>query len=178
MQRRLLFPTLFLALAALHAAGSGSVRADKRTGHPPAADQALSPEQIRALIGRVITNQHRDDTALEQYERAERRQVRKNQDDAVPAEDKTFRVVPTGTGIFRVQTEDYGRAVDAEVYRRQLRELEQVLEAALHPGASKQRQRVEKPANARASAQGWSTPWATPSPPCGVAVRSITAVRW
>ncbi len=134
MPRRICLIALPLALA-LAGTGFGRVRAD---------DRAPSPEELRALVVRVISNQHRDDAALEQYERIERRQVRKSKSDTAPAEDKTFRVVPTGTGTVRVQVEERGRPVDAELYRRQLRDLEQALLWALNPAESKQKQRVEK----------------------------------
>ena len=132
MPRRLCLTALPLALAL---AG---------TGRLPADDRAPSPEELRALVARVISNQHRDDAALEQYERIERRQVRKSESDTAPAEDKTFRVVPTGTGTVRVQVEERGRPVDAELYRKQLRDLEQALLWALTPAESRQKQRVDK----------------------------------
>ncbi len=134
MPRRLCLIALPLALA-LAGTGSGRLRAD---------DRAPSPEELRALVARVISNQLRDDAALEQYERIERRQVRKSESDTAPAEDKTFRVVPTGTGTVRVQVEERGRPVDAELYRKQLRDLEQALLWALNSAESRQKQRVEK----------------------------------
>jgi hypothetical protein len=137
MNRRTTFAALPLALGLLWAACPDSARAD---------DPAPSPEQIRALVARVIAKQHRDDAAIEQYERIERRQTRKSEHDTALAEDKTFRVVPTGTGTVRVQTEERGQPVDAELYRRQLRALEQALVWALNPIESKQKQRVDKAA--------------------------------
>lgn len=104
----------------------------------------LSPDEIRALVSRAIENQHRNDDALAEYERRERRQTRKGESDAVPSEDKTFRVVPTGTGTLRLIVEENGQPVSAEMYRRQLRDLEQALVWALEPTESKQKRRVEK----------------------------------
>jgi len=134
MNRRPTLAILPLALALLWPGGPVA-SADER---PPSA------QEIRALVNRVIANQHRNDTTLEQYERNERRQLRKSAQDADPFEDRTFRVVPTGTGTVRVQTEERGRPVDAELYRRQLRDLEQALVWALNPGESRQKQRVDK----------------------------------
>jgi len=105
---------------------------------------APSPEAIRALVARVVVNQHRSDTALEQYERTERRQTRKNERDDAASEDITFRVVPTGTGVVRVETEQIGRPVDAELYRRGLRDVEQALVVALDPNEPRQKKAVEK----------------------------------
>ena len=133
MNRRIRFRLLPLALTLAWSTG---------TAWPD--DRTLSPEEIHALVDRVIANQHRDDSALEQYERIERRLVRKSAQDTAPAEDKTFRVIPTGTGTVRVQIEERGRPVDAELYRRQLRDLEQALVWALNPKEARQKQRVEK----------------------------------
>ncbi len=113
-----------------------------RPGSAQSSDPALSPEQIRTLVARVVANQHRDDAALEEYERIERRQLRKNKKNSVLVEDKTFRVVPTGTGTARVQIEDRGQRVDAAFYRWQLRNLELALVAALNPTEIEQSQRV------------------------------------
>ncbi len=134
MNRRPTLAILPMALALLWPGGPVA-RADER---------APSAEEIRALVNHVIANQHRNDATLEQYERNERRQARKSAQDADPFEDRTFRVVPTGTGTVRVQTEERGRPVDAELYRRQLRDLEQALVWALNPNESRQKQRVDK----------------------------------
>ncbi len=107
-------------------------------------DRPLSPEEIRALVARAVANQHRNDAMLEQYERIERRQIRRDHNDPRPITDKTFRVVPTGTGVVRVQTEENGRPVDAELYRKQLRDVEQALVFALRPDESRQKRAVEK----------------------------------
>ena len=107
-------------------------------------DPAPTPEQLRALVARVVANQHRNEAALEQYERIERRQTRKKEQDTALSEDRTFRVVPTGTGVVRVATEENGRPVDAELYRRSLRDLEQALVIALDPDDPRQKKAVEK----------------------------------
>jgi len=137
---------LKLALLLPSFVGPGSVGAAQCAASPNDDQAALSPSpaEIRALVPRVVANQHLNDTALEQYERIERRQVRKSEQDTTIAEDKTFRVVPTGTGMIRVQTEEDGRPVDAELYRRQLRGVEQALASALNPADPRQKHAVEK----------------------------------
>lgn len=135
MNRRVRFLLLPLALTLVGSTGVAAAGPD---------DRPLSPEEIRELVDRVIANQHRDDSILEQYERIERRVFHKSEQDAAPTEDKTFRVVPTGTGTVRVQIEERGQPVDAELYRRQLRDLEQALVWALNPKEARQKQRVEK----------------------------------
>lgn len=130
---------LALALVVLRTDFPGSVLAQSGPN-----DRPLSSEEICALVRRVIANQHRNDAALEQYERYERRQTRNNAEDTVPAEDKTFRVVPTGTGILRVQVEDSGRPIDAALYRQGLLGLEQTLVASLDANQPKMKQAVAK----------------------------------
>ena len=104
----------------------------------------LSPEEIRALVDRTIANQHRNDEALAEYERMERRTVRKEASDSAPSEDKTFRVVPTGTGTIRLALEENGQPVSAELHRKQLTELEGALVRALDPKESRQKRAVDK----------------------------------
>lgn len=106
--------------------------------------RVLSPGEIRALVEHAISNQHRNDDALAQYERRERRQARKDESDALLSEDKSFRVVPTGTGTLRLLVEEKGQPVPPDLYRRQLRDLEQALVWALDPAEHKQKRRVEK----------------------------------
>ncbi len=112
--------------------------------HSRADSSVFTPEQLRAMVTRVIANQHRDDEAIGEYERFERRQTRKNGQEGALAEDKTFRVVPTGTGTVRAQTEESGRPVDAELYHRQLRDVETALAAALTPNDARQKKAVDK----------------------------------
>jgi len=129
MKNRLLAIIPILALAVLPRAA--------------AADRTPSTVELQALFDRVIATQHRTDREIELYERTERRQVRKTAATA-PHEDKTFRVVPTGTGVIRAQVEEEGRAVEASAYRQQLRDVEHALALALRPEEADQRRRVAK----------------------------------
>jgi hypothetical protein len=124
-----------LALALALAAAADVSRQDTRP---------LSPEEIRALVDRAISNQHRNDEALAEYERREHRQARKDESDTLLSEDKTFRVIPTGTGTLRLLLEENGQPVSTDLHRRQLRDLEQALLWALDPAESKQKRRVDK----------------------------------
>jgi hypothetical protein len=111
----------------------------------PTDDRPLTPAELRELLDRVIANQHRDDAALEEYERVERRQIRRHEKDTSLSEDKTFRVLPTGTGYARIEIENYGRPVNPALYRKQLQALEQTLAADLSPaGQARQKQAAEK----------------------------------
>lgn len=115
---------------------------------PPAGAQstaaAPSPEEMRRLAERMIANTHRNDAAIEEYERVERWIERRSEKDPQVRLDKTYRVVPTGTGTLKVILKENGKSVAPEYYRDELRQLAQVLEWALDPGEPKQKARIEK----------------------------------
>ena len=62
----------------------------------PASEPTVAPEPSK-LLDRVITNQKKDEAALDLYERIERLETRKNPNDPVPASVKIARVVPSGS---------------------------------------------------------------------------------
>jgi hypothetical protein len=84
------------------------------TGNP-----APSPEQIRSLILRAIENQHRDDRALEEFERTEHLITRKGENGEILT-DITQRILPSGTGNIKLKTAEKGVPVPAENYRLEL----------------------------------------------------------
>jgi hypothetical protein len=142
MDSRLLSLRLLLPCAALAAAGIFPVA--RPVAAPAQQDSAaLSGAEIRALVGRVISNQHRNDEAIAEFERFEHRLSRKKED-ARPDEDRLYRVVPTGTGTLKLVVEENGQPVGAEFYRKQLRDLEQALVWALDPQETRQKHRVQK----------------------------------
>ena len=73
MRRRAATFALTLALAAVSWA---STKAPKF-----ALSQTPSADELRALVGRLVANQHGNDLALAEYERRERRVTRKDGDD-------------------------------------------------------------------------------------------------
>ncbi len=129
---------LLLASTMAALAGAGPATGQSRGAAPP------SPEELRQLVERMIANTHRNDAALEVYERVEHWTERKNENDSQVRDDKTYRVVPTGTGTLKLILKEYGKPVDPEFYRKELRQLEQVLVWALDPEEAKQKARVEK----------------------------------
>ena len=92
----------------------------------------LSPAQIHDLLARVIANQHRNDSALDTFERLEHH-VERNSSSGRITEDKLFRVVPTGSGNLKLLIKENSRPVSAAEYQRQLRDWERVLQVAIHP---------------------------------------------
>jgi hypothetical protein len=132
LMRRIFAVFLFLLLAV---AGSRATLA--RAQEP-------TQEELRALVERIVANQHRNDDALAEYERRERVVARKSGEQERIVEDKTFRVFPTGTGTIRVLLEEKGRPVKRGAYEKGLRYVEQALVDALNPDLSRQKEAVAK----------------------------------
>jgi hypothetical protein len=82
-------------------------------------------------------NQHADDEALEQYERVERHVARTSGANGRVLEDKTYRVVPTGTGTAKLLLKDGERPASPAEYRQQLQVLADALAQALKPNDSR-----------------------------------------
>jgi len=96
------------------------------------ANPAPSPEQIRSLIQRAIDNEHRDDRALEEFQRTEHRIARKGEDAEVIT-DITERLVPSGSGTVKLKLAENGVAVPPEAYREELEFAVHALDLAIHP---------------------------------------------
>jgi hypothetical protein len=107
--------------------------------HFAGAEQSAAPSdtELKALGDRIINALHNNDTMMDEYERIEHHTMVSGSDRHI-VDDKTFRVVPTGTGTLRLLLKEDGRTVDPEVYRKQLRDWEQVLEIAINPKDSRQ----------------------------------------
>jgi hypothetical protein len=97
------------------------------------ANPAPSAEQIQSLIARAIENQHRNDRALEEFERVERVVTRKPDETSVVLSDRTDRVVPTGNGTMKLPLAENGKPVSPETYRSGLRFAVTALDIAIHP---------------------------------------------
>jgi hypothetical protein len=109
------------------------------TGGISVAQEAPAPllqselDEQRALLERVIANQKKNDIAQFTYERLERLEIHKGAA-AQPAEVKTTRAVPAGTGIDRIPVGPDGKPVDAAAYRAELEKLERALAWAAEDG--------------------------------------------
>src|SRR5665213_408585 len=77
---------------------------------------APTAEQIQSLMKRAVENQHRDDRALEEFERVERIITRKAENAEILI-DRTDRIVPSGTGTMKLQMAENGKPVSPEAYR-------------------------------------------------------------
>src|ERR1700688_5212909 len=90
-----------VALAACAGAPSARARPGAQ-GAIIAGNPAPSPEQIHSLIMRSIANQHRDDRALEEFERIEHVITRKGENAEIVT-DLTERILPSGTGNIKLK---------------------------------------------------------------------------
>ena len=97
------------------------------------ANPAPTPEQLRALIARAIANQHRDDHAIEEFERDEHVVTRKPDGSSSVLSDHTDRVLPSGTGTMKLPLAENGVPVSPEIYRHWLQIAVDALNIAIHP---------------------------------------------
>jgi hypothetical protein len=97
------------------------------TGNP-----APSTDQIHALIMRAIDNQHRDDRALEEFERTERVISRKGENGEILT-DLTERIVPSPAGNIKLKMAENEVPVSPELYRTELEFAVNALNLAIHP---------------------------------------------
>jgi hypothetical protein len=120
------------ALALWLAAPSARAQAGSSQVATIAANPAPSPEQIRSLIMRAIENQHRDDRALEEFERTEHVTGRKGENAGI-ATDLTERIVPSAAGNIKLKLTENGVPVSAELYRSEVEFAVNALDLATHP---------------------------------------------
>lgn len=113
----------------------------------PDSTPAISPAKP-GLFDRVISNQRKNEEAMDAYERLERLEVRKNPNDPAPSSVKIARVIPSGTGMARISVGSDGQPTDAAAYRAALEGLERALALAVS-GSRSQRDALEKYAKKR-----------------------------
>src|ERR1700739_1618318 len=111
MRKRASIPMALLSLAlAVYAAAQSAVQETTPAIGPPKPD----------LFKRIITNQKKDEAAMDLYERVERVETRKNSSDPNPPVVKVSRVIPSGTGMYKIAVGDDGKPKDAAAYRASL----------------------------------------------------------
>src|SRR6267154_1622607 len=89
--------------------------------------------QLQSLIARLIENQHRNDRAIEEYERIEHVIARKDGQSSEVVSEHTERLLPSGTGIIHLQTAQSSPPVTPGAHRQQLQYAVSALELYLHP---------------------------------------------
>jgi hypothetical protein len=113
----------------------GVSRAQTLAGGPGAiitANPAPSADQIHALIVRAIQNQHRDDLALQEFERIEHRIARSGEHGDVIT-DITERILPSTVGNVKLKMAEHGVPVTPDEYRNELQIAVNIFSLAIHP---------------------------------------------
>jgi len=105
---------------------------------PPLDQTPLTAKQLDDLISRTIANQHRNDAAADSFERIEHHVSHSGSADGPVTQDKTYRVVPTGSGTLKLLIRDSSKNVSDAFYRHQLRDWENILKVAVHPDDPRQ----------------------------------------
>jgi hypothetical protein len=109
---------------------AGTLGLFAQRGIPAEADQA----ETHALFERVIANQKKVEESLDVYERLEYLEMRKNSHDPKPYAEKSYRVIPAGTGTGRIPVRRDGQPADPAVYRAEVQKLERQLAWAAESG--------------------------------------------
>jgi hypothetical protein len=139
-----------IGVSAALAAGS-ALLATACLGYPPASPQAGTPakivreapaqappaDEIRARTKMLIENQHKNDQALDEYERVERHQDFTTGANPQTIEDKLYRVLPDGGGTVKILLKDNETPTAPADYRRQLQLWEDILQHMTQPNDSK-----------------------------------------
>jgi hypothetical protein len=137
MRSRSVAPVLALTLGSLLVTG---VPVPAQTG----TTQAPSEAEVRDRTAKLIENQHKNDAALDQYERVEHYVDRTSGANSRVTFDKTYRIVPNGGGTSKLLVKDHGMPVDPPDYRRELQVLRGVLETMANPNDSRAKAAYEK----------------------------------
>jgi hypothetical protein len=122
--RARLYISTFIATLALAGAPLVSAQLNQQ---PP------SDAEIRERAAKLITNQHSNDLAIEEYERVERHVNRTGGSNPRVLEDKNYRVVPTGPGTLKILLKDGEKPTDPADIRKQLQSWRDLLQFALNP---------------------------------------------
>jgi hypothetical protein len=132
------------------------------TARPP------TDAEIAARAKILLEHQFSNDEALEQYERVEHHVDRTGGAAPRVLDDKTYRVVPTGSGTMKLLLKDGDRPVDPAEYRKQLVAWKELLELMLKPEDSRtksasakwQKRKADRKELVSAAADAFLTKWA------------------
>jgi hypothetical protein len=133
--------TTATALLATFGSVSAAAQSESATAaqFTPSSDQTpLTPSQLHDLVVRTIANQHRNDAAVDTFERVERQIERSASTPSRVVEDKTYRVVPTGSGNIKLLVKVRGQPVPVASYQRDLHTWQAILSVAVHPDDPRQ----------------------------------------
>ena len=98
----------------------GALSVAQEPAKPPA-------EQPVELFRRVISNQKRNEEALDLFERVQKVEIRKTASDATPSETKFWRLFPTGAGMDKIPLPSEANSSGSEATKAALEKLEKYL---------------------------------------------------
>ena len=105
---------------------------------------APTEAELHARAEKLISHQHRDDNEIEQFDLIERHMDRTGGPSSRVIGDKTYRVVPTGSGTLKILLKDGTTPTDPADYRRQLQSWEMLLQSMLGGDNSKSKTELDK----------------------------------
>ena len=132
-----------VALAGPQAANS---QAASQAAGLPGSSQAPSEAEMQARAKRLIANQHKDDSELDEYARIEQQVDRTGGPNPRTLDDKTYRVVPDGASRFKILLKENGRNIGPAEYRKELQAWKDVLDVMVRPGDSRAQAAYQKSA--------------------------------
>lgn len=103
------------------------------------ATTSSEKDRLGALFDRVLANQKQSEVELDQYERIQRYESRKMGEDTVPADTKTWRLFPVGTGVDKLTAAQDGKPLSPESSRNELENLEKYLVWVAQDGSGQKR---------------------------------------
>ncbi len=115
-------------------AGALLLAAPLKAQQPPAPQDALPEAEKNSLLARAFANQKKNELALDFFERFERVEIRASSADPQPAQIKTFRAIPAGTGVDRIPVGPDGKPTDPAAFRKELQNLAKFLAWAAADG--------------------------------------------
>jgi len=139
-------PLILLAtVVTAFAVAQGSARATFLSDSAQEKQEAATASaEHQSLISRTLANQNTDDEALQLFQRVERRIVHDRDQSSNAGEDRTVRIIPTGTGSARVTLAEHGRPADPAAIQSQMLITERLLEAAADSSNSQTKRDREK----------------------------------
>lgn len=97
------------------------------------SSQAPSAAELQDRGAKLIVNQHKDDDALDQYERIDHELDKTGGANGRTLADKKTRLVPNGAGVTKILLEENGQVVSPDEYRRELQNWIGVLQFMSNP---------------------------------------------
>jgi hypothetical protein len=99
-----------------------------------APDPPSPPVRSSDLFARVISQQHKSEADLDEFERVQRVESRKPGNDPSATDTKLLLLFPNGTGLSRLPLTPDGKPSDSSAYRTELERLEKYLVWVLQDG--------------------------------------------